>query len=56
LGEPLEKGEGANWRNPGFSQSDNHPVKCVSWNDATAYADWLSHQTGQKYRLPTEAQ
>jgi formylglycine-generating enzyme required for sulfatase activity len=48
--------KGANWRNPGFSQSDNHPVVCVSWNDATAYAEWLSQQTGQQYRLPTEAQ
>jgi len=28
----------------------------VSWHDATAYAKWLSQQTGQKYRLPTEAE
>jgi formylglycine-generating enzyme required for sulfatase activity len=46
----------ANWRNPYFSQNDNHPVVCISWNDATAYAQWLSEQTGQKYRLPTEAE
>ena len=45
-----------NWRNPGFSQTDNHPVVGVSWNDAIAYADWLSKQTGQQYRLPTEAE
>jgi len=32
------------------------PVINVSWDDATAYADWLSQQTGQKYRLPTEAE
>jgi formylglycine-generating enzyme required for sulfatase activity len=46
----------ANWRNPYFSQTDNHPVVCVSWNDAVAYAEWLSKQTGQAYRLPTEAE
>jgi len=48
--------DGKNWRNLGFSQNDNHPVVCVSWNDATAYAAWLSQQTGQSYRLPTEAE
>ena len=44
------------WRNPGFSQTDDHPVVCVSWNDAMAYVDWLSQQTGKTYRLPTEAE
>ena len=28
----------------------------VSHKDAVAYADWLSGQTGQKYRLPSEAE
>jgi formylglycine-generating enzyme required for sulfatase activity len=46
----------ANWRNPNFSQNDNHPVVCISWNDAQAYTKWLSKQTGKKYRLPTEAE
>jgi len=32
------------------------PVIRVSWHDATAYAAWLSDQTGQRYRLPTEAE
>ena len=32
------------------------PVINVSWEDATAYAAWLSDQTGQRYRLPTEAE
>jgi formylglycine-generating enzyme required for sulfatase activity len=48
--------KGANWRSPGFSQNDNHPVVCVSWNDAMAYAKWLSQQTGKQYSLPSEAQ
>jgi len=46
----------ANWRNPNFSQDDNHPVVCVSWNDAMAYVEWLNRQTGKQYRLPTEAE
>ena len=28
----------------------------MSWNDATAYAEWLSKQTGERYHLPTEAE
>ena len=28
----------------------------VSWYDAVAYADWLSRQTGHRYRLPSEAE
>jgi len=34
----------------------NSPVINVSWNDATAYAKWLSNQTGKNYRIPTEAE
>jgi formylglycine-generating enzyme required for sulfatase activity/uncharacterized caspase-like protein len=32
------------------------PVIHVSWNDANAYATWLSKHTGKVYRLPTEAE
>jgi formylglycine-generating enzyme required for sulfatase activity len=32
------------------------PVINVSWRDAVAYAEWLSRQTGKRYRLPTEAE
>ena len=44
------------WRNPGFPQTDEHPVVEVSWNDAVAFCKWLSNQEGKKYRLPTEAE
>ena len=44
------------WRDPGFSAGDGHPVVCVSWNDAQAYVEWLSAETGGHYRLPTEAE
>ena len=49
-------GEGDSWRNPGFPQTDRHPVTCVNWNDAQAYVSWLSRRTGATYRLPTEAE
>jgi formylglycine-generating enzyme required for sulfatase activity len=32
------------------------PVIYVSWDDANAYANWLSAQTGKRYRLPSEAE
>lgn len=44
------------WRDPGFPQDDEHPVTCVSWNDAKAYVRWLSEQTGEPYRLLSEAE
>ena len=44
------------WKNPGFDQTREHPVVCVSWEDAQAYAKWLSEQTGRSYRLLTEAE
>jgi formylglycine-generating enzyme required for sulfatase activity len=44
------------WRNAGFEQTDNHPVVCVSWNDAVAFCNWLSRKEGKAYRLPTEAE
>ena len=47
---------GGSWRNPGFPQTDRHPVACVSWDDAQAYVSWLSRTTGATYRLPTEAE
>jgi formylglycine-generating enzyme required for sulfatase activity len=44
------------WLNPGFAQTDQHPVVNVTWNDAQALAQWLSKREGRKYRLPTEAE
>jgi len=48
--------ERLNWRAPGFAQGADHPVVCVTWWDAQAYARWLSLKTGEAYRLPSEAE
>lgn len=45
------------WLNPGYAQTDDHPVSCVSWNDAQAYLTWLNQQVpGKGYRLLSEAE
>jgi hypothetical protein len=36
------------WRNPGFAQTDEHPVVIVSWNDAIAFCNKLSEREGLK--------
>ena len=35
---------------------DQRPVINISWSDAQAYADWLSQQSGEHYRLPSEGE
>ena len=44
------------WRDPGFAQTGDHPVVCVTWEDAVAYARWLSRETGREYRLLSESE
>jgi formylglycine-generating enzyme required for sulfatase activity len=44
------------WQDPGFNQSDQHPVGCMNWDDAEAYAIWLARKAGQSYRLLSEAE
>ncbi len=41
---------------PEWGWSDNHPIMNVSWNEAMAYIQWLNKETGETYRLPTEAE
>ncbi|PYJ68653.1 MAG: hypothetical protein DME76_11640 [Verrucomicrobia bacterium] len=58
------KRAGASWKNPGFKQTDNDPVICVSWDDAEAYVSWLNRTLQRSgsasgdgpYRLPTESE
>lgn len=45
------------WKNLGdLPVQDQAPAVSISWNDATAFCDWLSDKTGDRYRLPTEAE
>lgn len=39
-----------------FEPRGEFPVTNVSWHTAAAYCQWLSRKTGQRYRLPTEAE
>jgi formylglycine-generating enzyme len=55
-GAGFEKDPARDWRNPGYAQDDSQPVVCVSWDDANAYARWLSERTGRQYRLLSEAE
>lgn len=49
--------EGNYWDSPGFEQSDDHPVVCVSTEDAEDYVAWLNSKVeGDPYRLPSEAE
>jgi formylglycine-generating enzyme required for sulfatase activity len=45
-GSAWETKADANWKNPYFSQQDNHPVVLVSWNDVVRYCNWRSEQEG----------
>ncbi|MEK0161202.1 SUMF1/EgtB/PvdO family nonheme iron enzyme [Pseudoalteromonas piscicida] len=54
-GEPVWELE-YNWESPGYEQSDNFPVVCVAYDDAKAYANWLSGEKGQQFRLPNEVE
>lgn len=44
------------WDRPGFTQAGDHPVVCVTLDDALAYAAWLGARDGQTYRLPSAAE
>ncbi len=43
------------WSQDGF-RIPGAPVVGISWHDAVAYCQWLSAQTGTRFRLPTEAE
>lgn len=53
-GDGFDKPPQLSWQETGFMQTDNHPVVCVSWQDAKSYTQWLSKVTSKPYRLPTE--
>jgi len=53
---PLRLLDRRDWKDPGFRQGASEPVVCVSFDDARAYAGWLSRRNGHAYRLPTMAE
>jgi len=54
----LVRGSRIDWQSDyaGQPAADNLPVVHVSADDAAAYARWLAEQTGEAYRLPSEAE
>lgn len=56
------KRRGDTWRSPGIAQGPTHPVCGLNWDDAKAFADWLTEKerkegklkAGQSYRLPQD--
>ncbi len=52
----FEAKPGSTWKNPGWKISPDQPVTMVSYNDAQAFAEWLTAKEKLPYKLPTEAQ
>lgn len=53
----IKTGRNNYYRRLGDSLSNpDAPITGVSWEDATAYTQWLSTKTGQNYRLPSDAE
>jgi formylglycine-generating enzyme required for sulfatase activity len=48
--------EAVDWCRATRDQSDDHPAIFISWYDAMAFCHWLTAETGQEIRLPSEAE
>lgn len=55
-GKLVESDKYRPWQPVAWKTASNHPAIYVTWNDAVAFCQWLSHREGQSYRLPTEAE
>ena len=47
---------GCRWVDDEGWGGNNRPVINVTWDDAQAYVTWLSKETGESFRLPSEAE
>ncbi len=46
-----------NWQKPGYEQrTADHPVVCISYQDAGKYAEWLTKKTKRTYKLLSESE
>jgi formylglycine-generating enzyme required for sulfatase activity len=56
-GRPAPRGAVYGWEGNDYpaGQADS-PVVLITWQDAFAFCQWLSGQTGKRYRMPTEAE
>jgi sulfatase modifying factor 1 len=52
----LEQRPQFNWRNPGYVQSDEHPVTIITFGDANEFLKWLNKKAQREMLLPTESQ
>lgn len=54
----LVRASGVHWRldHVGKPARGDYPVLHVAFEDAEAYASWLSRRSGHRYRLPSEAE
>jgi formylglycine-generating enzyme required for sulfatase activity len=52
----FERQPDVSWRNPGYSQTDDHPAVLISWDDTQRFLQWLNKGKKPLFRLPTEAQ
>jgi formylglycine-generating enzyme required for sulfatase activity len=48
------KQRGHSWEDPGFPQTEEHPVVGVSWRDAKDFCDWLTLRERMAGRLPAD--
>jgi len=55
-GTKFEQSKDYSWKNTGWTQTDNHPVVNVTWNDAEAYCKWAAKESKTGIRLLNESE